>query len=406
MNNQPLKGVRVADFGWVLAVPHATAWLGILGADVVRVESAARVDIVRASGLRAGADGIPGLNRSSMFNGLNYNKRSITLNLADPHGVEIAKQLIAMSDVVTENFAAGVFEKFGLGYETLRAIKPDIVMLSGSPLGQSGPDRNATGWGPNTQAYAGLPFITGYEGGPPSGIGGYYPDYMIGVAMAFSLLAALHHRARTGEGQLIEVAMAETVATMIPEAIIEYTMNGCETPRRGNSDPAMCPHGVYRCNGDDTWVAIAVAGDAQWEALRGVVGDPPWSRDPSYATIAGRQAAREAIERGLTEWTRQRTHYEVMHALQRVGIAAGPSTDVVELLADPHLAERGLFIAPDHPEVGPRSMVGMPGRYSAVPEWNIQPSPLLGQHNREVYLGLLGLSESDFANLVEAKVIF
>ena len=233
MNNKPLAEIRITDIGWILSVPHATAWLGTFGADVIRVESGVRMDLMRV-GAQGAADGIPGLNRAGGFNSLNVSKKSVTLNLADPRGADIAKELVRHSDVVTENFATGVMEGFDLGYETLREIKPDIIMLSGTPLGNSGPQRLASGWGPNTQAYAGLPHITGYEGRPPSGLGGVYPDYMIGVAMTFAVLAALHHHARTGEGQHVDMAMAETVTGMIPEAVIEYTMNGRERPRMGN----------------------------------------------------------------------------------------------------------------------------------------------------------------------------
>ena len=245
MNNRPLEGVRVADFGWILAGPYATAWLGSLGAEVIRIESQSRLDFHRQN-LGAGADGVPGINRGAVFNSLNFSRKSLRLNLATPRGLELARELIRQSDIVMENYAAGVMEKMGLGYEALKAINPRIVMIATSPLGQVGPDHAATGWGPNVQAYAGLPHLTGYEGGPPSGLGGLYPDFMIGTMMAFTALSALHARNRTGEGQYVDLSMAAIVSTMIPEGIMEYAMNGREPPRPGNRSPQHAPRGVYR----------------------------------------------------------------------------------------------------------------------------------------------------------------
>ena len=403
--NHPLSGIRVTDLGWVLAIPHATAWLGTFGADVMRIESEVRPDIVRASGLARGADGINGWNRAGMFNGINYAKRSITLNLAEPRAIELVKEMVRHSDVVTENFAAGAVDRMGLGYEVLREVKPDIIMISGSPLGNSGPEKDATGWGPNTQAYSGLPYITGYRGGGPTGLGRDYPDFMVGVVMAFSLLAALHHRARTGEGQFIEVAMAETVTSTIPEAILEYTMNGREPPRLGNRSASHAPQGVYACAGDDKWVAIAVRSDEEWRAMREAMGSPAWAADERFDDTLGRMEHHDLLDQHITEWTRQRSHYEVMQQLQLVGVAAAPCLDVFELGDDPQMQALGLLVEMDHPEVGPRRIAGLPVRFSAMPHPAYGSAPLMGEHNAEVLCGLLGLPESELQQLVDEQVV-
>ena len=401
----PLEGVRITDIGWVLAVPHATAWLATFGADVIRIESSVRPDITRLGGLRNGADGINGVNRASMFNGVNFGKRSIALDLSQPRGVEIVKELVRRSDVVTENFAAGVIDRMGLGYEELRKIRPDIIMLSGSPLGSDGPDKDATGFGPNTQAYAGLPHITGYEGGMPTGLGRDYPDFMIGVHMAFSVLAALHHRNRSGEGQLIEVAMAETVTSTIPEAVLDYTMNGRETPRRGNRHPHFAPRGVYRSAGDDRWVAISVEGDDQWRALGEAFGSPDWAADPRFASHEGRVEHHDEIDERISAWTSERSHYEATGQLQRHGVPSAPVLDTFETLEDPQLNALGAFVETVHPEVGARRLAGLPGRFSAIPDVEYGRSPLLGEHTAEVLGDLLGLSAAELEGLAEQGVI-
>ena len=406
MDNRPLQGIRILDFGWILSVPHCTAWLGTMGAEVIRVESMARLDLTRVGVAGGTADGIPGVNRAAGFNGLNYSKKSITVNLGTQAGRELVKQLVKVSDVVTENYATGVMDRLGLGYEDLRKIKPDIIMLSGSTLGTTGPEREATGWGPNVCSYAGLPYISGYRDGPPADLGGTWPDYMIGTMMVFAVLSAVYHHRRTGQGQRIEVAMGEVVTTMIPEAVLDYTMNGRQRPRMGNHDDFMAPHNVYPCAGDDQWVAIAVANDGEWQALCRVLGNPEWASDPRFADQLSRYHNQDELDDLIANWTRRHTAYEVMHALQEAGIAAGPVTTIFDLMDDPHMRERGFAVAIDHPEVGPRTVAGLPAKFSAMPELAYYAAPCLGQHNEEVFCGLLGLSKDEVERLKEAEVIY
>ena len=304
MQNKPLDGIRVTDFGWILSVPHATAYLGTLGADVIRVETEVRLDLIRVQGMNRGVDGVTGLNRSGAFNGLNYSKRGVTLNLAKPEGKDLALRLVEQSDIVTENFSTGVIDRLGLGYEELCKVRPDLIMLSGSPVGLTGPEAAATGWGPTTLAYTGLPWITGYPGGPPAAYGGAYPDFMISLQMVFSILVALHERERTGKGQHIDLSMAETVVAMTPEPLFDHEFNGRDGTRDGNHHPVFAPQGVYRTAGDDTWIAISIETDEQWSALVDAMERPTWALDAGLATARGRRERHDDIDEGITAWTR------------------------------------------------------------------------------------------------------
>ena len=400
----PLSGVRVADFGWILSVPHSTAWLGALGAEVIRIESEQRLDLLRTMGLTRGSGGIPGIERSGNYNGLNYSKQGVTLNIQTDRGKELAKELVSRSDIVTMNFAAGVAERLGLGYEDLKAVKPDVIMMSGSPLGQTGPESHSTGWGPTTLAYTTLPYVTGYDGGTPSSMGGAYPDFAIGVHMAFAMMSALRYRDRTGQGQHIDVAMGETVVAMTPEPLLEWTMLGIDPQRRGNRDASRAPQGVYPSAGEDRWVAISVEDDEAWSALRGALGDPAWAQDPALATPEGRQARHDEIDRELAAWTGARTSHEAMHMLQAAGVAAVAVLDGPELVEDPQLRHRGFFVDIDHPEVGVTASAGIPLSFSET-QLHYGSAPLLGQHNREVFTELVGLELEEFEQLVRDSVI-
>ena len=403
--NRPLEGIRIVDFGWILSVPYAGGWLGSLGAEVIRVESNTRLEPGR-SALSGAADGIAGVNRSGIWNCLNHSKLGVTLNIRDPEAQKLVKELVTVSDVVIENFSTGVLERQGLGYEDLRQVRPDLIMLSGSTMGTLGPDRDSTGFGPNVCSYAGQPSITGYEGGQPQNLGGNWPDYLVGTMMVHSVLSALWHRRKTGEGQRIEIAMAEVVSSMIPEAFLNYTMNGRVPPRIGNHDPHMSPHNVYRCAGDDQWVAIAVQSDDEWTALCDVMGRPELATDPRFGTLEARKQNESALDELIGDWTCRQSPEKVTQLLQGERIATGPVMEVMSLMVDPHFRERGNIIEMDHTEVGTREVAGLPIRFSDIPRPAYYTAPLLGEHNDDVFCGLLAHDSHEIDRLKDACAIF
>lgn len=404
MAQLPLEGVRVADFGWILAAPQCTAWLGVMGAEVIRIESRQRLDPIRFLGQNPrdpkGPDGSP------LFNGLNYSKKGITLNLGHPRGAALAKEIVRRSDIVVENFTAGMMKRWGLGYEELCQVKPDIIMVSGSPLGQYGPDSHSVGWGPITQASAGICHLTGYPDGPPVSLGGTWPDYMVGVVMAYAVLAALYCRRRTGTGQYIDLAMAEVVTAMLPEAVMDYTMNRRDQGRRGNQDDVMVPHNVYRCRGEDAWVAIAVETEEEWQNFCHAAGHPEWAADARFRGRESRKAHEQELDQLITAWTRERDRLDITRLLQGAGVAATPVYDTESLIADPQFRHWNFLVTPGHPVTGDHPVAGIPGKYSAIDTLRYTPAPCLGQDNEEVFGTLLGLSREEIARLQEEKVIY
>ncbi len=398
---RPLEGIRIADFGWIFAVPHTTAWLGALGADVVRIESALAPDLVR---FLTGTDGVPGFNRSGVFHAINTSRRSLALNLAMPKAQEIARELIAKSDFVTENFTVGNMAKYGLAYEELVKIKPDLIMLSGTPLGQDGPFARTVGFGPTTQAYAGLCHITGYPDSFPCGIGGTWPDFAVGTGMVFFLLAALHHRDRTGEGQYLDLSMAEMVTTMMPEAMMDFIMNGRDRGGMGNRDESMAPHGVFPVAGDDKWIAIAIASDEEFAKLCEVLGVAAMASRAKFADVAGRLSNLEELEREIAACTRIFDRDELVAKLRECDLAAGPVYDTIELMNDRAFTESGMLVKLKHSEVGERVVPGIPVKFSAI-DLDYRGAPDIGENTEEVLSELLGYSAEEIARLKEAKVL-
>ncbi len=401
MNELPLAGIRVADFGWIFAVPHTTSWLGALGADVIRIESPKRPDLVRFLG---GTDGKIGINRSGLFHSINFSKRSIALDLTNAAGAEVARRLVGISDIAIENFGTGVMTRFGLDYENLRAVKPDIIMMSGTPLGQTGPLSGAIGYGPNSLAFSGISHLTGYPGGEPSGIGGTWPDFVVGVVMAMGVLAALHYRDRTGQGQYLDLSIAEMVTGMLPEAMLDFFLNGREQNPIGNRDPDIAPHGVFPVAGDDRWIAIVTVSDAEFASLCEVLEAPRLCADPRFQTMAARLQNVAELERELGELTRRFEAGDLIAKLRARGIATGPTYNTAELLADPAMVESGMNVEVDHQEVGRRVIPGLPVAFSAFRP-NYFGGPALGQHTDEVLTQVLGYSAAEVARLRESGAV-
>ncbi|MBI2963614.1 MAG: CoA transferase [Deltaproteobacteria bacterium] len=403
MSHKPLAGIRVADFTWVWAGPFCTLQLAHLGAEVIRVETPQRPCVTRL--LPPFADLEPGLNRSGYFNQYNQGKRSLSLNLKNPRGIEIARRLIERSDVVAENFAAGVMERMGLGYDDIRRLKPDVVMVSISGYGRSGPEKEFVSYGPATVPLAGFSAVTGYAGGPPMHVGISYGDPTAGLHAALAVLAALHHRRRTGEGQFIDVSLWEASASLLPDALLDHEMNGIDPSRDGNRHPRMAPHGVFRCAGEDRWVSIVVGDETEWRALCSAMEDPALAADPRFATLAERKRNEDGLEERIHQWTRSLAPDEVTRRLQAAGVAAFTTMTNQDLAEDPHLARRGFFVDLPHPEVGPRHHAGIPWRMSATPCTVESPAPCLGEHTRDVLERVLAYGPAEIDALAAAGAL-
>jgi crotonobetainyl-CoA:carnitine CoA-transferase CaiB-like acyl-CoA transferase len=399
----PLAGIRVADFTWVWAGPFCTLQLAHLGADVVRVESATRLCVTRL--LPPFAEFEPGPNRSGYFNQYNQGKRSITLDLKRPEAIAVALRLCAASDVVVENFAAGVMDRMGLGWDRLRALRADLVMISLSGYGATGPDRDKVSYGPAQVPLSGLSSVTGYWGWPPMHVGVSYGDPTGGLHGAVAILAALLHRARTGEGQHIDLSQWETSMAVLPDAITAWTMNGVQPERDGNRDPHMAPHGVFRAAGDDRWIAVAVEDDAAWRRLAAVLGRADLADDPRYATVVGRKRHEDDLEALFGAWTSARSPEEATATLQAAGVAACTVATNRDLAEDPHLAARDFFVTLDHPEVGARMHVGVPWRMSTSPCAVRRPAPCLGADTDDVLRDVCGYGPDEIAALRAADVL-
>lgn len=401
----PLAGVRVADFSWVWAGPFGALQLAHLGAEVIKIESHTRLDLARR--LLYYPKGMePGVNRCALFNQWGQGKKSLLLNLTTPRGRDLAKELVSKSDVVLQNFATGVMDQLGLGYDELRRVKPDIIMASISGYGQTGPQRNYMAYGPAIPPLTGLSSITGYEGGPPEEVGMAYGDPTSGIHAAAAICAALVARRRTGQGQHIDVSLWQAVAVLVAEGWMDYAMNASQPPRRGNRDPWMAPHNCYRCAGEDEWVTIACGTDEEWTGLCRAIGRPELATDARFGSAADRKVNEEELDRVLSAWTATRKKWDVTHQLQEAGVAAFPSMSGKDLIEDPHLGARGFFERLAHPEVGTRTHMGIPWLFSHAPNGVRWPAPLLGQDTDQVMGEVLGYGAQEIARLKDEQVLY
>lgn len=402
VKNKPLAGLRVADFTWVWAGPFCTLQLAHLGAEVIRVESATRTCVTRL--LPPWPDGQPGPNRSGYFNQYNQGKRSLSLDLKQPDGLAVAKDLIRASDVVVENFAAGVFDRMGLGYEVCRELRPDVIVIALSGYGATGPESEYVSYGPAQVPLSGFSSVTGYRGWRPMHIGISYGDPTAGLQGAAAVLAALIHRRRTGEGQFIDLSQWESTMALLPEAILAQTMTGKAPERDGNHDQLWAPHAIYRCAGEDRWVSIVVANDDEWRALAAIV-DPALANDPRFATMAARKQNEDVLDEIIGAWCASRSREEIRDVLQAAGVAAYPAMDAKDLHDDPHLGSRDYFVEQPHPEVGVRRHMGIPYKLHGTPLSVWRAAPCLGQDTDYVLRDVLRYDDDRIAGLRGAGIL-
>jgi len=420
MSKLPLEGIRVLDHGIVYTGPSATTILADMGAEVIRVESIQKllpftrgfvVHPVKIDGVAPGyVDNEPGdrpWDRWYQLHGLQRNKHGITLDLSRPKGVEIYKKLTEKSDVVLDNFAPGVMDRFGTGYAELKKVKPDIIMLSASGYGDTGPYKGFAAVGASLGSITGMASLRGY---PDDDItvrspGQVWSDNVAASTAAFAVLTALFYRQRTGKGQFIDFSQAESFLPHMGESIMEYTMNGTVPEAIGNGHAFMAPHGCYRCDGEDRWVVIAVSSETEWQAFCEVMGNPDWTKDEKFSDRSNRFQNQDQLNDYIADWTKDKDPYDIMHLLQGVGVAASPVMKQADLFSDPHLKERGFFEEVDHREAGKLRVPGMSFRYTKTPLEFRMPANCLGEHNDYVYGELLGMSKEEIVRLEEEKYI-
>ncbi|WP_206811752.1 CaiB/BaiF CoA transferase family protein [Paradesulfitobacterium ferrireducens] len=404
LSKRPLEGIRVCDFSWVGAGPYTTRLLAEYGAEVIRLETKTRPEILRLTGPYK--DGIPGIERSGYYSNRNPNKKSIDINMKHPKARNLVIKLIKVSDIVINNFTLGTMEKWNLGYEDVKKIKPDIIYVTMPTQGSTGPHRDFMGFGATMSALVGINYLTGFPDKEPFGTGTNYPDHVPNPAhTAFAITAALWYRRKTGQGQLIEVAQTETALAVLPTATMTYAANGTILERMGTRDLNAAPHGVYATQGRSRWIAIAVFNDDEWERLKNVMGNPTWADSEMYITLAGRLANQDELDRMMEAWTQQHEAYQLMELLVKAGVRAGVVQNSKDLLEDPHLHERGYWIYLNHPMMRRHVYNNSPVRLTRTPAQISAPAPLLGEHTDEVLREILGFKEQEIIGLREEKVI-
>ncbi|MGE0822602.1 MAG: CaiB/BaiF CoA transferase family protein [Candidatus Binatia bacterium] len=388
-----LEGVRILDFTWVVAGPVATRILADQGAEVIKIE---RRDSLDLGSRRGGFTG-------NLFRG----KESTVINMSNPRGREIAQELVRVSDVVIDNFSARVMRNWGMDYDSLKQLKPDIIAVSMSGFGHTGPHKDYVSYGPTLQALSGYTLMMRHEGKEPAGWGYSYADMSGGYSGALAVLMALWYRRRTGQGQFVDLSQFETISSVVGPTLLDITAHRTTGKPFGNrsQEAAAAPHGVYRCAGTDRWCAITVFTEKEWHAFCAVLGNPAWTHEARFATLTDRLRHQDELDGYVEEWTRQHSAENVMQRLQHAGVAAGVVANGEDLDRDPQLHARGYWAHVQTVEGDTVTLDGPPIKLSATPGYVAKPGPLLGEHTDAVLRNLLGYSETEIAHLKAERVV-
>ncbi len=411
----PLEDVTVLDLSMVWAGPYATKLMADLGATVIKVEVNSHLDSVRGPAI-AIPDSPIGMyanddpqdepwNRSAYFNKLNRGKFDLCMNILADEGRAVLHKLIARADVVIENFGGGVFERMGYGYDVLKGIRDDIVFISMPPSGNGGPEAKYVGYGVAIEQLGGIVDRTGYEGDIPLKSGINYGDPIAGIHAMGYIMTALHHRRTTGRGSYIDLSQREAAICWLGDEIVEYELTGNEPVRIGNRDEFMAPSGVYRCAGDDAWLALAIGSAEEWRALAAAIGRTDLAQEAELSTLAGRRQRHDEIDAAITAWTQQRDRDLAMSELQSAGVAAGVVAENRRVIEDPHLQARGFWPTVNHKSVGPHLVSGIPWQFSRTPGKVRRAAPTLGQHTDYVLRSILGKGDAEIEALHASGVL-
>ncbi len=398
-NSTIFEGLKIAEFAWIVVGPSTSRYFAEHGATVVKIESHKRLDTNRVNS--PFANNTPSADTSMFYGRHNPNKLSVSIDMKNPGGLELAWKLIEWADIVTESFSPGTMEKWGLGYEDVRKRRPDIIYFSSSMQGRGGPHTGYAGYGQNAVNFSGFTELTGQPDGEPCAPYGAYTDYVCCRMAAFALTAALINRKKTGRGQYVEQSQFESSIHFLMPSIMDYQVNARIQRRTGNRIPTAAPHGVFPCKGDDYWVAVSIQDEAAWQQFCGVIGKPELITDERFSTLEARKTHEDDLENIVTAWTSARTREEVEAVLLEAGIPAHRVSRPSDVYADPQLAARNYFIPLDHEAMGrqkfePQSAFIL----SKTPREVVKPSPLIGEHNEYVFRDLLGLSDESIADYI------
>ncbi|MFC1968927.1 CaiB/BaiF CoA transferase family protein [Chloroflexota bacterium] len=402
MVERALEGIKIVDFCTAAAGPLAMKHLADHGATVIHVETSTAIDIARLS--PPFKDNIIGVDRSGWWIEYNSSKLGMTLNLNHPKMLDVVRRLVSWADIVASGFSPGRMEKWGLGYDDLRKMKPEIIMYMTCNQGQTGPQAKRVGYGVQLSAHAGFTHLVGWPDRGPCEAYGAVTDWMNAIMSVAAVAAALDYRRRTGVGQLVDVSQLETAEFFLAPLLLDYSVNGRVASRRGNRSDRAAPHGAYRCLGDDRWCAIAVYNDQEWDSFCDIIGNPPWTKDARFATNRERLNNTAELDQLVEEWTKERRSEDVMMVLQEAGVPAGLIEDARDMHDDPQLKHRGHFVELEHSEMGKVAHSRLGFRLSETPD-ELKAAHCLGEHNEYICTQILGMTDDEYLQLLAEGVL-